>query len=131
VQEQGSQGPRNAAAAGGENSFFWRENWVAPFWRENGIVAKVARWYIFIPKIPILVYIFWKAWGWKIFVYLMAIWYFYYYFGIFMAIWYFYGHLTKFCFFAQRNIWQPRSSRLLVDNFSADLFDHEKSSNRI
>jgi hypothetical protein len=35
----------------------------------TGHANSVARWYIFVPKIPIWVYIFWRALEWKMLVY--------------------------------------------------------------
>jgi hypothetical protein len=47
---------------------------------------RVARWFIFKPKIPIWEK-FWKAFDWKMLIYLMAIWNILQTFGIFMIIW--------------------------------------------
>jgi hypothetical protein len=80
-----------------------------------GLGFRVARWLICIPKIPVLVYIFWKM-----LVYFMALWIFSGHLEYFTAIWYvlwpfgiFYGHFWSFGIIVRvwyvipRKIWQP------------------------
>jgi hypothetical protein len=49
---------------------------------------RVARWFIFVPKIPIWVYIFRRALEWKMLVHFMTFW------NIWMPLDIFYGHLV-------------------------------------
>jgi hypothetical protein len=74
------------------------ENFVAAIFFQDSIfcilqsAARVARWYIFKPKIPIWVY-FWRALEWKILIYFKDIWNILRPFGIF------YGHLVTLVYF--------------------------------
>jgi hypothetical protein len=65
--------------------------------------TRVARWYIFRPKIPIVVCIFWKTLEWKILIYFMDLWYFLSCLLNCIAVCYF----LPFWYVVRIIIWQP------------------------
>jgi hypothetical protein len=82
---------------------------------------RVARWFIFIPKIPIWVHVLWRALEWRMLVYFMTSWNILGPFGIFYgsSVYVVCGHLayfSRFGMFEPRKIWQPWNlSRRPVD----------------
>jgi hypothetical protein len=72
--------------------------------------TRVARWYIFIPKMPIWVYSEGLGTGWC--TYFLAIWYNFGEFGNFVVIWYIF-HVRVYC--TKKNLATLQSPRSFFD----------------